>query len=387
MSIRVLHVVTYMGRGGLETMVMNYYRHIDRNKVQFDFLVHRDFEADYDQEIVSLGGKIYRLPPLNPFSRTYRSQLDDFFEKHREYKIVHSHLDCMAGIPLKSAKKYGVPVCIAHAHSSNQTKDKKYLLKLLFKKNIRKNATDLFACSQAAGRWMFGGNQFRVLNNAIDTSVFAVNVDLRDEVRHELVIPDDALVIGHVGRFAPPKNHKFIVEIFSEVLQTEKNARLLFVGDGDLRKETEDLVLTLGISESVIFAGLRSDVNRILQAMDVFLFPSLYEGLPVSVIEAQAAGVPCLISDQVPIECKKTDLVKQIPLQSNLACWKKEVLDAGRVSSSSMSNNLTSVASKSFSLNAIDFTIPGVKVLPPPTIVTASKSAKIFAIEFVPTAN
>ena len=310
---------------------MNYYRHIDRNKVQFDFLVHRDFEADYDQEIVSLGGKIYRLPPLNPFSRTYRSQLDDFFEKHREYKIVHSHLDCMAGIPLKSAKKYGVPVCIAHAHSSNQTKDKKYLLKLLFKKNIKKNATDLFACSQAAGRWMFGGNQFRVLNNAIDTSVFAVNVDLRDEVRHELVIPDDALVIGHVGRFAPPKNHKFIVEIFSEVLQTEKNARLLFVGDGDLRKETEDLVLTLGISESVIFAGLRSDVNRILQAMDVFLFPSLYEGLPVSVIEAQAAGVPCLISDQVPIECKKTDLVKQIPLQSNLACWKKEVLDAGRV--------------------------------------------------------
>ena len=136
MSIRVLHVVTYMGRGGLETMIMNYYRHIDRSKVQFDFLVHRDFEADYDKEILSLGGKIYRLPPLNPFSRTYISRLDDFFEKHREYKIVHSHLDCMASIPLKSAKKYGVPVCIAHAHNNNQIKDKKYILKLLYKKSI-----------------------------------------------------------------------------------------------------------------------------------------------------------------------------------------------------------------------------------------------------------
>ena len=212
--IRVLHVVTYMGRGGLETMLMNYYRKINRNIIQFDFLVHRDFEADYDQEILSLGGKIYRLTRLNPANKKYLGELDRFFKTHTEYKIVHSHLDCMAGIPLKYAKKNGVPIRIAHAHSSNQTKDKKYLLKLIFKKNINKSATDLFACAQDAGTWMFGSNQFNVLNNAINTKAYVVNREIGQAVREELKIPEDAFVVGHVGRFAPPKNHEFIVEIF-----------------------------------------------------------------------------------------------------------------------------------------------------------------------------
>ena len=145
-QIRVLQVVTYMGRGGLETMLMNYYRKIDREKIQFDFLVHRDFETDYDEEIQRLGGRIYRLSRLNPVSKVYLDQLDSFFKEHREYRIVHSHLDCMAGIPLKYAKKNGVPVRIAHAHNSNQTKDKKYLLKLLYKRMIPKYATDFYAC-------------------------------------------------------------------------------------------------------------------------------------------------------------------------------------------------------------------------------------------------
>lgn len=329
--IRVLHVVTYMGRGGLETMLMNYYREIDRDKIQFDFLVHREFEADYDQEILSLGGKIYRLPRLNPVNKKYLSELDCFFKNHAEYKIVHSHLDCMAGIPLKYAKKNGVPIRIAHAHSSNQTKDKKYLLKLIFKKNINKSATDLFACAQDAGTWMFGSNQFNVLNNAINTKAYVVNREIGQEVREELKIPEDAFVVGHVGRFAPPKNHEFIVEIFAEVLKVKHNSFLLLVGDGDLKREIEALTTELGIRDNVIFAGLRSDVNRILQAMDVFLFPSTYEGLPLSIIEAQAAGLPCLISDKVPIECKKTDLVRQFSLKANLTVWRDAVIDVGKV--------------------------------------------------------
>ncbi len=329
--IRVLHVVTYMGRGGLETMLMNYYREIDRDKIQFDFLVHREFEADYDQEILSLGGKIYRLPRLNPVNKKYLSELDCFFKNHAEYKIVHSHLDCMAGIPLKYAKKNGVPIRIAHAHSSNQTKDKKYLLKLIFKKNINKSATDLFACAQDAGTWMFGSNQFNVLNNAINTKAYVVNREIGQEVREELKIPEDAFVVGHVGRFAPPKNHEFIVEIFAEVLKVKHNSFLLLVGDGDLKREIEALTTELGIRDNVIFAGLRSDVNRILQAMDVFLFPSTYEGLPLSIIEAQAAGLPCLISDKVPIECQKTDLVRQIPLRESLTVWRDAVIDEGKV--------------------------------------------------------
>lgn len=329
--IRVLQIVTYMGRGGLETMLMNYYRHMDRTKVQFDFLVHRDFKADYDDEIQSLGGRIFHLPRLIPWSPFYRRDLKKFFKDHSEYKIVHSHLDCMAGIPLKYAKKNGIPVRIAHAHSSNQTKDKKYLLKLMFKRNIKKNATYLFACAQDAGLWMFGCDQFHVMNNAIDTKVYVVNKQIGIEVRQELQIPNDAFVVGHVGRFAPPKNHKFIIKVFAEVLKEKQNAFLLLVGDGDLRGETEALTVELGIQDNVIFAGMRSDVNRMLQAMDVFLFPSVYEGLPLAIIEAQAAGVPCLISDKVPIECRKTDLVSQLSLNDSVSAWKDAVIYAGKV--------------------------------------------------------
>lgn len=329
--VRVLHVVAYMGRGGLETMLMNYYRKIDRSKIQFDFLVHRDFEADYNKEIRDLGGRIYKLPRLNPLSKTYLKELDRFFKEHKEYKIVHSHLDCMAGIPLRYAKRNGVPIRIAHAHSSNQTKDKKYLLKLIYKRNIRKNATDLFACAHDAGRWMFGCDRFHVMNNAIDAVAYAVNMKTAAEIRKELEISGDAFVVGHVGRFAPPKNHKFIVRIFAEVVKVKPDAFLLFVGDGDLRKETEELTVDLGIRNRVIFAGMRTDVNRVLQAMDVFLFPSTYEGLPLSIIEAQAAGIPCLISDKVPIECRKTDLVRQLSLQESPDIWKDAVIAAGEM--------------------------------------------------------
>lgn len=330
MSIRVLHVVTYMGRGGLETMIMNYYRHIDRSKVQFDFLVHRDFEADYDKEILSLGGKIYRLPPLNPFSRTYISRLDDFFEKHREYKIVHSHLDCMASIPLKSAKKYGVPVCIAHAHNNNQIKDKKYILKLLYKKSISTYADFLFACGQEAGKWMFSGADFFVLNNAIDAKLYIYDESKRRKVRSDLGIEDNILLIGHVGRFSLQKNHMFIIKVFNAIEKKSPSARLLLVGDGELISSVKEEVNRLHLQNKVIFAGLRSDVADLLQAMDVFLFPSLNEGLPLAIMEAQAAGVPCIISERVPSECKKTDLVYQCNLSDDIDKWSDTVISVSK---------------------------------------------------------
>ncbi len=326
--IRVLHIVTYMGRGGLETMLMNYYRQIDRSRVQFDFLAHRDFEADYDGEILALGGRIYRLPQLNPFSPGYLKALDSFFAQHKEYKIVHSHLDCMAGIPLKYAKKHGVPVRIAHAHNSNQTKDKKYLLKLLFKRSIPRNASQLFACSQMAGEWMFNRATFRVMNNAIDAKAYTFDPTVRMQVYKELGINPDSLLVGHVGRFEPQKNHQFLLRIFAALPQ---NARLLLVGDGTLRQQTEAQAKELGIQDRVIFAGVRKDIPRLLQAMDVFLFPSNYEGLPVSIIEAQAAGLPCLISDKVPLECKKTDLVEQIALAESPEHWAARVLEAAKL--------------------------------------------------------
>ena len=321
MQIRILHIVTYMGRGGLETMLMNYYRSIDRTKVQFDFLAHRDFRADYDDEIEALGGKIYRLPSLNPFSRAYLGALDRFFAEHPEYRIVHSHLDCMSAIPLKAAKKHGVPVRIAHAHSTGQHKDLKYILKLFFKRQISCCATHLFACSEEAGKWMFCRENVPVLRNSIDARLYAYDPDIRTAVRAELGFSSDDRVIGHVGRFDGPKNQKFLIELLR---QLPESCRLLLVGDGELRRDVEQLAERYALRHRVCFAGIRSDVPQLLQAMDVFVFPSLYEGFGNVAVEAQAAGLPCVISDGVPPSCMVTDRVVRLPLGAGAAQWADE---------------------------------------------------------------
>lgn len=327
--IRILHVVTYMGRGGLETMLMNYYRNIDRDLIQFDFLTHRSFQADYDQEIERLGGRIYHLPRLNPFSPTYLRSLEHFFKEHKGYKIVHSHLDCMAGIPLKYAKKNGIPVRIAHAHNSSQVKDKKYLLKLCFKHNITKYANHLFACSKEAGKWMFSTDGFRVLNNAIDAEAYVYDETSRRQARTELGIKPSTFVCGHVGRFSEQKNHDFLINVFAEIVRRHADSKLLLVGEGELKERIQDKCSKLNLSDRVIFAGLRNDVPDLLQAMDLFLFPSLFEGLGIAVIEAQAAGLPCLISDRVPIECKKTEkLIRQIKLDAGTEKWAEEAIQS-----------------------------------------------------------
>ena len=328
--IRILHIVTHMERGGLETMIMNYYRAIDRDRIQFDFLVHRSAEAAYDREIQSLGGTIHRLPPLDPFSRTYLHALDTFFSEHEQYRIVHCHLDCMSAIPLKYAKKHGVPVRIAHSHNSDQPKDLKFPLKLYYKRHIRRYATQLFACGEKAGRWMFRTDDFRILNNAIDAERYVYDEKTRQRSRAQLGIPSDALVIGHVGRFFSQKNHQFLLKVFAEVAKTNAEAILLLVGDGELRPTIENQAEKSGISDRVRFLGVRPDVPDLLQAMDVFLFPSLFEGLPVSLIEAQAAGLPCLISDRVPIECKKTEDVCRLSLDADIAQWADTLLDIAR---------------------------------------------------------
>ena len=324
--IRILHVVTYMGRGGLETMIMNYYRHIDRSKVQFDFLVHRDFRADYDDEIESMGGIIYRLPRLVPWSRRYNVSLNHFFSAHPEYRIVHVHQDCLSSVILKVAQKHGVPVRIAHSHNNNQEKNLKYPIKLYYMRQIPGYATELFACGRNAGDWMFGGLPYRILNNAIDTQKYVFSPDVRNQMRDALNIDEDTLVIGNVGRLYQQKNHTFLLDIFAELKQMHPNALLMLVGDGPLSEELQTKAHALGINDSIIFTGVRSDVHALMQAMDVFVFPSLFEGLPVTLIEAQAASLPCLISSSIPIECRKTDLVTPISLTRNPADWAREVL-------------------------------------------------------------
>lgn len=321
--LRVLQVVTYMGRAGLETMLMNYYRHIDREKVQFDFLVHRDFKADYDNEILSLGGKIYHVPILNPFSEEYWRKESEFFQIH-PYKIVHSHLDCMSAYPLRNAKKAGVPIRIAHAHSKSQDKNLKYPIKLLSKRFISHYANHLFACGKEAGEWMFSGKSFEILNNAIDVSVYSYDENVRSELRKEFSI-EDKFVIGHIGRFNPPKNHSFLLDVFAEYHKNHKESVLLLVGEGEGMADIKEKVKKLNLQDTVIFTGIRTDVNRILQAMDVFVFPSIYEGFPVTMVEAQAAGLPCLMSNQVPVECMITDLVEVNSLSEPLEKWVENI--------------------------------------------------------------
>ena len=323
--LRILQVVTYMGRGGLETMLMNYYRQIDHGRIQFDFLTHREERWDYDDEIEEFGGMIYRLPPLNPFSATYKSALNEFFDNHPEYQIIHVHQDCLSSVILKIAKKHGVKVRIAHSHSSSQDKNIKYLIKLYYKRFIPKYSTYQFACSKEAGNWMFNGSEFEVLNNAIDAKNYSYNIAKRIEMRKRLYIPENTILIGHVGRFCYPKNHTFLIDIFAHLCR-QKQAYLLLVGDGELRLEIEKKVEALHLENKVIFTGIRSDVADLMQAMDVFVFPSNYEGLPVTMVEAQAAGLPCIISDKVPAECIKTNLVKQLPLTASTEEWVHEII-------------------------------------------------------------
>lgn len=323
--IRILHIVTYMGRGGLESMLMNYYRHIDRTKVQFDFLVHRDFEADYDAEILSLGGQIHPVSKLVPWSKAYRRELKDFFHAHPEYRIVHVHQDCLSAVALQCAKECDIPVRIAHSHNSNQDKNLKYLIKLHYMKQIPTYTTDFFACSDTAGKWMFHNNNFKVLNNAIDTKQYLYTQSTCDTMQNQLHL-QGKFVLGHVGRFRKQKNHDFLIDIFAAVVSKHPDSVLLLAGDGDLQPIIEEKVQKLGLTDKVKFLGARSDVNRLLQAMDVFVFPSLYEGLPVTMVEAQAAGLPCVISENIPSECIITDLVTQMSLQESADTWANEIL-------------------------------------------------------------
>lgn len=325
--IRVLQVVTHMERGGLESMLMNYYRHIDRTRVQFDFLVHRQERAAFDDEIEALGGKIYRLPRLVPWSRSYLNALNQFFDENLEYKIVHVHQDCLSSVILKAAAQHHVPVRIAHSHNANQDRNLKYPIKLWYRRSIPKYATDLFACGKDAGDWMFGGAPYRIINNAIDAAAYTYAPAKRMEVRRALGLADE-LTIGHVGRFNPQKNHPFLLEIFSALLKKEPNAVLLLVGGGDDLPKMQEKAQALGILEHVRFLGVRSDVAELMQAMDVFVFPSLYEGLPVTMVEAQAAGLPCLISDKVPPECILTEgLVDVLPLSASPETWAEKILE------------------------------------------------------------
>lgn len=329
--LRVLQAVTCMDRGGLETMLMNYYRHIDRTRVQFDFLTHRAREGAYDKEIYSLGGKVFTVPRQNPFSPAYRHALHKFFSAHPAYTVVHAHLDCLSGVVLGCAKQHGVPVRIAHAHTTNQLRDFKYPIKDLYKRIIPRTATDLLACGEDAGRWMFGSAPFLVLPIAIDTEKFRFDKNMREDMRRTLGITKEELLIGHVGQFRKEKNQTFLLDVLHSLRACGTKSKLLFVGDGEKRAAVQNRAAALGLTPYVLFLGVREDVPALLHAMDVFCMPSLYEGMPLAVLEAQAAGLPCLVSNGVPKDCLQTPRARQLPLSAPPSKWAEVILAESKV--------------------------------------------------------
>lgn len=326
--ILILQMVTIMNRGGLETMLMNYYRNIDRSKIQFDFIVHRREAGAFDEEIKSLGGNIYYLPSITlkhlPF---YFKYLHKFLVEHREYKTIHCHLDSLSALPLLIAKKVGVPVRIVHSHTNNFDKNFKENIRSLAKRLIKYLATDFMGCSNGAVRFMFGNNikNYKIINNAIEVDKFSYNPEKREVVRNDLCINKNCLVIGNVGRFDYPKNHEFLIDIFYEIYKSNKNSLLMLVGDGNGRVNIERKVKLLGLENVVRLLGVRSDIPDLMQAMDVFVMPSRYEGLPVVSIEAQASGLPCFFSDTITNEVSVTDDCHFIGLDKSPKQWANQI--------------------------------------------------------------
>ena len=332
--LRVLHSVSNMARAGIETMLMNYYRQIDRRQLQFDFLANKPVPGEYDEEIRSMGGRVFVSPGLNPLHYPrYRRYVADLLRENPDIKIVHAQNEAMGYYALKSAKDAGLRIRIAHAHNTQIIRDYKYPLKLICKRLLPGAATDYWSCGRDAGIYYYGEMRWNasgfILHNAIDLSRFGFRPEARARQRqmHGL---QDCFVIGHVGRFNVQKNHGRLLDIFARIVKTEPSARLALIGTGELEQSVREKALNLGILDKTLFLGQMADVSDWYQAMDCFVLPSLFEGLPVVGIEAQAAGLPCVFSDRVTDEVLLSPEARRVPLQSDDAEWAGEIMKAAR---------------------------------------------------------
>ena len=327
-KINVLHVVGRMDRGGTETLLMNLLRTVDRSVFQFDFVEQTNNPCDYDEEIKSLGSRIYRCPTISPLNlREYRLWWRDFFRKHPEYHIVHGHSRGSAPIYLDEANKAG-RVTIAHCHSNSHGKGVRGLIRYVWQLPLRKIANYNFACSYEAGMSQYRKESaFKVINNGIISSKFTWNSEIRNNVRRQLGIENN-FVVGNVARFDEPKNHEFLIKVFAELTKRVPESRLLLVGKGPLLSHIQKEASELGINDKVMYLGLRNDVNELLQAMDILVFPSKYEGTPLALVEAQASGLPCYVSaDVISKDVDITDLIHHISLNESPEYWADYILE------------------------------------------------------------
>ena len=333
--LRVLHSVSNMARAGIETMLMNYYREMDRSQIQFDFLANKPVPGEYDEEIRGMGGRVFISPGLNPlhFPR-YRRFMADLLRDNPDIRIVHAHNEAMGYYALQSAKDAGLPVRIAHAHNTQIIRDYKYPLKLVCKQLLPGAATDYWSCGRDAGIYYYGQKRWKasgfILRNAINVPGFGFQLDVRQRLRQEHSL-QNCFVIGHVGRFNLQKNHTRLLDIFAKTLEIMPEARLALIGTGELEQSVREKARAIGVQDKTLFLGQMGNVSQWYQAMDCFVLPSLFEGLPVVGIEAQAAGLPCIFSDRVTDEVLLSPEARRVSLRADDADWAGEIAAAMRL--------------------------------------------------------
>lgn len=330
--IRILHVLGNTQLGGAESRTMDLYRHMDRNRIQFDFLVHTQQEGHFDREIEQLGGRIYRIPRFRLYNYfSYRSAVKEFFRRHHEFQVVQGHITSTAAIYLPIAKRAGVGVTAAHARSAGVDKGMKGRLTRVLRRSLPSKTDYMFTCSQIAGISVFGEKAVRegrtiFIPNAIDCRQFAYDALARDKMRRELGL-EGRFVVGHVGRFHYAKNHEFLLQVFAGLCAQKENCALLLLGEGAEMEEAKKLASGLGIEKQVYFLGNHSNIYDYYQAMDYFVYPSRFEGLPGTIVEAQTCGLRCLMSDTICREVEVTELVKTMSIQEKPKKWAEYILN------------------------------------------------------------
>ena len=345
-AIRVLHVFGVLDRGGAESMIMNIYRKIDKKTIQFDFVIHTMQECDYSNEVIKLGGKIFSAPKFEVSQiKQYKKWWKSFLLEHKnDYKAIHIHMRSTASLYIPIAKDYHIKTII-HSHSISDGKGFEAYRKKVLQFPLRFQADYLFACSVESAEWLFGKRvqnrtNFYILKNSIDLDVFTFSNSRREQIREELGIQPDEFIICHVGNFTKAKNHSFLIDVFYEFRKLKKGKLLLVGADNEkLRDGIENKIAEFKLKNDVLLLGSRSDVPSILSASDVFVFPSQWEGFAVSVLEAQAIGLNCYISDKIPKEVILTDLVHVLPLNNDGKMWAKHIIN-NRVDSPEAHNQI-----------------------------------------------
>lgn len=351
-TIRIAQIMGKWNGGGVESVVMNYYRHIDRNKIQFDFVCDNDSTDIPYKEIEELGGKVILIPPYQKIFK-YHKELKKVLE-NGNYKIVHSHLNALSVFSLYAAKCAGIPIRIAHSHSTtNKVEWKKNFIKQILRPFAKAFATDYMCCSELAGRWLFGNREYDsgnvyLLNNAIDLEKFKYDENTRNKIRKSLNIKENDFVIGHIGRFVGQKNHSFLIDIFKKISNKKVNSKLILIGHGKLENTIKEKVKMLNLTSKVEFVGQVLNTNEMYQAFDAFVLPSLYEGLPVVGIEAQASGVSCFFSDNITSEAKILENVFFLSNKESPEVWANCIISKSK---KKREDTISEMTKRNFNIN------------------------------------